>query len=256
MIQFLRKIRYDLMKSGETPEYLKYAIGEIILVVIGILIALQINNWNENRKQTKAEKLVLTNIYEDLATDSIQFAYYLKQYNQIEELHLELYRIGIKNEAISLTAEPSLIRRTLYFKQLIDKDFILRANELKNENIRKNLVQYTRFMADLESVYTTEVRPLVSDKLKPYLAEHQLYNTKNWFELKKRTFEDYDFEGVDGKNLLDKEGLIELSKTKEFQQMLLELNVKWNDFYSRLSTSIKNNSRLRRLLEDELKYYE
>jgi hypothetical protein len=111
-------------------------------------------------------------------------------------------------------------------------------------------------MADLETVYSTEVRPLVSDKLKPYLAKHQLYNTKNWFELKKRTFEDYDFEGVDGKNLLDKEGLIELSKTKEFQQMLFELNVKWNDFYSRLSTIIKNNSGLRQLLEEELKYYE
>jgi len=50
MIKFFRKIRYDLMEKNKTGKYFKYAIGEIVLVVIGILIALQINNWNENRK--------------------------------------------------------------------------------------------------------------------------------------------------------------------------------------------------------------
>ena len=49
MIKFFRQIRYNLMETGKTSKYLKYAIGEIILVVIGILIALQINNWNQER---------------------------------------------------------------------------------------------------------------------------------------------------------------------------------------------------------------
>jgi len=53
MIKFFRKIRYDLMEKNKTGKYLKYAIGEIVLVVIGILIALSINNWNENRKDEK-----------------------------------------------------------------------------------------------------------------------------------------------------------------------------------------------------------
>ena len=58
MIKFFRKIRYDLMKknkpaspAGRTGTYLKYAIGEIALVMIGILLALQVNNWNEERKE-------------------------------------------------------------------------------------------------------------------------------------------------------------------------------------------------------------
>jgi len=50
MIKFFRKIRQNLLIENKTGKYFKYAIGEIILVVIGILIALQINNWNENRK--------------------------------------------------------------------------------------------------------------------------------------------------------------------------------------------------------------
>jgi hypothetical protein len=45
MIKFFRQIRFKLMETGKTSKYFKYAIGEIVLVVIGILIALQINNW-------------------------------------------------------------------------------------------------------------------------------------------------------------------------------------------------------------------
>ncbi len=47
MIKFFRNIRKTLLTEGKTSKYFKYAIGEIVLVVIGILIALQINNWNE-----------------------------------------------------------------------------------------------------------------------------------------------------------------------------------------------------------------
>jgi hypothetical protein len=51
MIKFFRKIRQKLLSENKFSKYLIYAIGEIFLVVLGILIALQINNWNENRKQ-------------------------------------------------------------------------------------------------------------------------------------------------------------------------------------------------------------
>ena len=47
MIKFFRKIRQNLLMENKTSKYFKYAIGEILLVVIGILIALSINNWNE-----------------------------------------------------------------------------------------------------------------------------------------------------------------------------------------------------------------
>lgn len=56
MIKFFRNIRQNLLNEGKTSKYFKYAIGEIILVVIGILIALQINNWNEGRKDHNTEK--------------------------------------------------------------------------------------------------------------------------------------------------------------------------------------------------------
>ncbi|MGB3142480.1 MAG: DUF6090 family protein, partial [Maribacter sp.] len=59
MIKFFRKIRQNMLNVGKTTKYFKYAIGEIILVVIGILIALQINNWNEQRMNQNKEQVIL-----------------------------------------------------------------------------------------------------------------------------------------------------------------------------------------------------
>ncbi|MBT8186202.1 MAG: hypothetical protein HKP24_02290 [Croceitalea sp.] len=74
MIKFFRKIRYNLIEKGKTTKYLKYAIGEIILVVIGILIALQINNWNENRKSAKQENLYLKRLLSENREDINTFS--------------------------------------------------------------------------------------------------------------------------------------------------------------------------------------
>lgn len=69
MIKFFRRIRYNLMEAGKTAKYLKYAIGEIVLVVIGILLALQINNWNEDRKDRKLEIEFLVGLQKTLRLD-------------------------------------------------------------------------------------------------------------------------------------------------------------------------------------------
>eukprot|EP01093_Parvamoeba_rugata_P010289 TRINITY_DN2799_c0_g4_i1.p2 TRINITY_DN2799_c0_g4~~TRINITY_DN2799_c0_g4_i1.p2 ORF type:complete len:144 (-),score=30.31 TRINITY_DN2799_c0_g4_i1:1192-1623(-) len=65
MIKFFRKIRQNLLSEGKTGKYFKYAIGEIVLVVIGILIALQINNWNIKVKERNTERLNLIALKEE-----------------------------------------------------------------------------------------------------------------------------------------------------------------------------------------------
>ena len=72
MIKFFRKIRLDLMEKNKTGKYLKYAIGEIVLVVIGILIALSINDWNETRLKSEKEVIVLTNIHKEFKENKVQ----------------------------------------------------------------------------------------------------------------------------------------------------------------------------------------
>ena len=69
MIKFFRKIRYDLMEKNKTGKYLKYAVGEILLVIIGILIAVSINGWNEDRKVKNEEKNSLKDLRTELASN-------------------------------------------------------------------------------------------------------------------------------------------------------------------------------------------
>ncbi len=69
MIPFFRKIRKKMADDNRPLKYARYAIGEIVLVVVGILIALQINTWNEERKTRKLEKELLTDLVEELKLD-------------------------------------------------------------------------------------------------------------------------------------------------------------------------------------------
>ncbi|MDR9416708.1 MAG: DUF6090 family protein, partial [Gracilimonas sp.] len=66
MLRFFRTIRKKLIEEDNIRTYLLYAIGEILLVVIGILIALQVNNWNETRKNKQLEQTYYENLIRDL----------------------------------------------------------------------------------------------------------------------------------------------------------------------------------------------
>lgn len=72
MIKFFRKIRQNLISENKFSKYLLYAIGEIVLVVIGILIALAINNWNTKKNDELKEKEALSEIYQGLLSDNHQ----------------------------------------------------------------------------------------------------------------------------------------------------------------------------------------
>ena len=69
MIKFFRKIRQNLLSEGKTRKYLYYAFGEIILVVIGIFIAIQLNNYNEYKKSEKSGLKVLKKLKQEIKQD-------------------------------------------------------------------------------------------------------------------------------------------------------------------------------------------
>jgi len=96
MIRFFRNIRKKLAAENKVAQYLRYAFGEILLVVIGILIALQINNWNENRKERLIEINYLKNLKHDLQNDSTD----LVEYKRI--------RLGVVKAANELLSNAKL----------------------------------------------------------------------------------------------------------------------------------------------------
>jgi hypothetical protein len=69
MIKFFRRIRQKLLSENKFSKYLIYGLGEILLVVVGILIALQVNNWNEHNKSLESEQLILMDLKNEISSN-------------------------------------------------------------------------------------------------------------------------------------------------------------------------------------------
>ena len=98
MIKFFRHIRKSLLIENKTSKYFKYAFGEIFLVVIGILIALQINNWNEKRKDRVQEQIVLNQLFSDFQSNLEQLDQKIKVRSEMMSSAEELLYL-IDNES-------------------------------------------------------------------------------------------------------------------------------------------------------------
>ena len=98
MINFFRKTRKQLAAENKVVKYLRYSIGEIILVVIGILIALSINNWNEARKQEHLKQRLYIELYESIKSDTVDYNSDLKDLRSVV-LNTKLLKEKIKLEA-------------------------------------------------------------------------------------------------------------------------------------------------------------
>jgi len=90
MITLLRKIRKRLVRENKISTYLLYALGEILLVVIGILIALWLNNLNESRKNNKAEKEILIALQSEIEENQLNLSHQIKSHERVVNLVREL----------------------------------------------------------------------------------------------------------------------------------------------------------------------
>lgn len=104
MLRFFRHIRKRLMEQKRIRTYVLYAAGEILLVMIGILLALQVNNWNDVAKERKMEQRYLLQIFEDFRQDSLQLAEQItnSDYQVDRKLRLLDYMDGNANAPDSL----------------------------------------------------------------------------------------------------------------------------------------------------------
>jgi hypothetical protein len=151
MIKFFRKIRYDIMAKNKTGKYFKYAIGEIILVVIGILIALQINNWNEKHQAQNKMVSNFQNLIEDLKSNKLQLLNLIERRNEVAVgagFLIDNYENQIQVDENDFVAKlyPALSER--YFeinRNGIDKVITSTAFELEQmETIRDLIKSYLR----------------------------------------------------------------------------------------------------------------
>ena len=159
MIKFFRQIRRDLMEKNKTGiseqrvrtgKYLKYAIGEIILVVIGILIALSINNWNEEKRNKKKIITIFKDVQEDLLNDINEISNFLEWAEINDTLSQKIISGEIKKDDYTNNANNDLFEfGTFAYPIVISNHSFL----LLTEN--KNLIpaEYKDVLKDLSSLY-------------------------------------------------------------------------------------------------------
>ena len=97
MINFLRNIRRKLIEIGNLNKYLIFAVGEILFVMIGILLALQVNNWNEARKEAKTESIYLERLLSELKLDTLYFSNEIQGYKTNNQI-IEDFSAAINND--------------------------------------------------------------------------------------------------------------------------------------------------------------
>ncbi len=140
MIKFFRKIRQKTLTENKFGKYLTYAIGEIILVVIGILIALSINNWNENRKNSIEEKAILESLLENLKLSKIQSESLIAEETALKKSLIQILGIGANNTKITSQIIPDSIFKSAVWELQSDQPTFNAYNNLKSTN-KLNLIK-------------------------------------------------------------------------------------------------------------------
>ena len=154
MLPFFRKIRYRLAKDNQFLKYSRYAIGEIILVVIGILIALQINNWNEDQKIKRQETILVKNLMSEFKVNLENLREIQEQYTLLYNSTFELKNlIGQDNKIIKDNNIDSLLYHAISIRDFQPNQFIysqLKAGKnldnIKSEKLKKLLYEWDKLL--------------------------------------------------------------------------------------------------------------
>jgi hypothetical protein len=192
MIKFFRNIRQNAIKDNKISNYLKYAIGEIVLVVIGILIALQINSWNQSRinrltetkylKSIKKELILNNNLNQLMITDrftkKLEGLKLAKKYSENEIMVIDTL------EFLNNVSYGGVFSGGFYFGNRSSYDELISTGNLRlirKDTIRNAIADYYAYIntasqrAEVHgsrfSSYTSELRPFNS-KNPTYISEY------------------------------------------------------------------------------------
>ncbi len=178
MIKFFRHIRKELLNQGKTSKYAKYAIGEIVLVVIGILIALQINNWNQQRIEKEQIQVILNNLNKEFNENLIELNVSISKFNSvIEGLDTLLTVMRTQDSNFTEPEFDQLLHKTFITPNWARSSFVLvelknsgALSKLNNINLKTLLFRWEREFSDLNRS---------EEAFQNYGGEYIEYITKN-----------------------------------------------------------------------------
>jgi hypothetical protein len=224
------------MEQNKTGKYFKYAIGEIILVVIGILIALQINNWNQQQKENEFERKILNEILSDTEEDIDQMKFAIKSINESElsyKIIIDAFDKNLEyNDSIDFHFAKafrlwSLSPNSTAFETAKTEGLYF----IKNDSIRFNLAKVNTYWFDYVKVLENRWQDYNTSIVQPYCLA--LFDYYNLIRMKPTNYE-------------------KLKNDSIYQGILKSLRAMRIRYIETLNTRLKLVSELNEKLNDEL----
>jgi len=228
MIKFFRQIRLNLLSENKEGKpvspvgrYMLYAVGEIVLVVIGILIALGINDWNETKKNTLIEYKYLTSMLEDFENNLQKSKDIIIAIEEIlphltgllEQSSLEKPSISVDsiNMAFAkINSMPSYSSTDRIYNNLMGSGDL---KLIKSDELKTNLSKYYKFLYILNMVQNTHELELVQS-FQPYIIEYLDFQA-----VKPLGVDDFKLPDA-----VEENKILEVFKTRKFRNIL---TLKW-----------------------------
>ncbi len=260
MIKFFRRIRYDLMEKNKTGRpawpvgrYFKYAIGEIVLVVIGILIALQLNNLNDEHKNIKEEIFILNNLNDNLDTALTQ----AKQQITFEEKMVKILQgiLGLSdaNSKINLDTISDKTFVTALWNIGPDTPILNTYVNLKNSN-KLGLIRNQEIREKFTSLENSleELNGMLDDRLIVHQTriDDIAENDVNFVRLLENVLPDVDFSNESKNNYGE---LLHNNRVRNLFAIKLRMSIDVKEDRELLYKEIKD---LQNLIQKELKRLE
>jgi Family of unknown function (DUF6090) len=221
MIKFFRKIRQTMVKENKASKYLLYAIGEIILVVIGILIALGINNWNENRKKSIEETKILISLNSEIINNQIGLTTIIEDHKFVLEKTNELSSLMNPNpKEIELEKLDTLMFAVVFLPKFNPITTILSSDKLegiKDEKLKNKIATwkyaFDKYAFNLKITYDHYTNYMYS-----FISEnYQIKNLKDGILLKS----DQSFFDIDARSILSNSTFENHVKLRSLQEKFI-----------------------------------
>jgi hypothetical protein len=188
MLTFFRRIRKALLDSGATGKYLLYAIGEIALVVVGILIALQINNWNQYRIDRLEEEQILSHLHEEFQLNKVKLNETIEIMGRNQDACREiLVLIGSSEELLGNKNLDSLLHYSMAYVGFNPTQNVLsdllhsgRLQLITDATLKNILFEWSQALLEMQEWYST-ADGWFQHHVLPYLSQHtSLTNTASY----------------------------------------------------------------------------
>ncbi|MFD2587537.1 DUF6090 family protein [Croceitalea marina] len=248
MIKFFRRIRQKLLEENRFSKYLVYGIGEIILVVIGILIALKIDGWNQDKKDRKLEQQYYCRLLEDVNQDLINYNDYVVLLNEKIDVNNTLIQ-RLQDDSMSLDSIAPLVLKSIKYsirdtRATTDAFEDIKSsgnlNIIKDLSIKNQLAAYYKTLANTSAVIESNGNAITD---KRFFESEDLISS-GWIKLIE------DFNAIDTTKVKYQSLKSEINFTKEIRKNMM------NDAIFYLAVNSRSRQLLTRLKNEILSMIE